>query len=276
MARLAGQKPVADVATQYFTGTLTDAQTGLPVSSASVYFKSTAQTVLSDTAGFFYQKIRSAEEDSITITSVGYQPEQLAISTTDKKNIKLKPIKSFLQNVTVQNSGGEVLNNFKRGTNSSYLFHDPIFERGNLFMVNATNRKLTGIKIAKDGKKSMFRVKVYAHNDSDSIRQVKPLLYSQLVETGDKIVYIDLSSDPVKIPGDGFIVTIQCIDTPMNRFTMKTRIEKQTAIRKYLLPELDLNTKVPTTDRYSGASLYRDVWLTKVKLTCRIAATLKP
>ncbi len=91
---------------QQITGTITDAETGEPIPFASVVYKGHHIAVISNIDGIY--KVNRHEGWNITFSAVGYKSRIIPVTTKTKAriNIKLKPDKQMLAEVTVKSKRG--------------------------------------------------------------------------------------------------------------------------------------------------------------------------
>ncbi len=91
---------------QQITGTITDEETGEPIAFASVVYKGHHIAVISNIDGIY--KINRHEGWNITFSAVGYKSRIIPITTKTRSriNIKLKPDKHMLAEVTVRSKRG--------------------------------------------------------------------------------------------------------------------------------------------------------------------------
>ena len=81
------------------TGTVAEAETGVPLPGVTVLEKSTNNGVATDFDGNY--SIEVSENDILTFSHVGYETQEFTISATQTLNVELKEDASALEEVVV-------------------------------------------------------------------------------------------------------------------------------------------------------------------------------
>jgi TonB-linked SusC/RagA family outer membrane protein len=111
------------------SGSVTDAQTGIPVDNATIVTHATRQTVITGEKGAFHVTINTAG-DSVTISHINYQSQTIFLVPAGglTVSIRLTPVAGLLDDVTIVNTGYQRLPK-ERATGSFAFIDNQLFNR---------------------------------------------------------------------------------------------------------------------------------------------------
>ena len=183
-------------------------------------------------AGYFTIDVHGNENDTLAVSSVGYNTLKIPVSSLhDNISIELDEKPSILKEVIVQNAykNSITLNKYSSCTLNHYTTNYKIAQ---LFTAPTKNALLSEINICKSNRKATFRIQVY---DMDTITKSPTTeLTDTIIEVNSekKRVNINVEQYKIIIPNRNFFIAIEWLLIPENAYTETYTIngEKKTMI----------------------------------------------
>lgn len=220
--------PLTMIAQKNCTGFVVDKITGAGIPYATVGLIRENIGVSANEQGAFRINSSLPKVDSLRISSVGYEPQVLAVSEwVNEGTVALRQKVGLLKDVVISSNRQRQiysLNEFRRCSWNWYMTGlNTVNQLAQLFEAPKPQMQLTELELCKDPSESLFRIRVY---DVDLIYgyPAKDLVDTVIeVRSRESHVRIDLESYHIVIPGKTFFVAVEWLFIPFNEQIEKVK-----------------------------------------------------
>src|SRR5436190_6324205 len=215
--------PMITFGQSIFTGTVVNKTTKEIIPYATIGLIKQKTGTNADEFGKFQLTIINIKDDSLRISSIGYETSLIPISEwSGNMQFELEKKQIILKEVVVSTTKKtEVLDDFSNCGMNFYVSSGSVTQVAKHFHVSAENVLLSQINICMDGSNCLFRIRIY---DMDTITG-KPSndLVDEIIEvkSSKRHVNINLEKYNIVIPGKDFFVAIEWLYIPLNAYKVR-------------------------------------------------------
>jgi hypothetical protein len=265
----------------YIQGAVIDEKTKEGIPYATLGIKKTNTGTNADEHGKYLIRVPDNNDDTIIISSVGYQTLKIALSNGMPDYIfSLKPKDVQMRNITISNKKdwtSETIGKFDDCGDYALVSSGYQTQIAKLFHSEHENTLLNRVTICHKpallaSSKSKYRIRIY---DQDSITgQPSTELYDEPIEVSQtsKMVGVDLAQYRIWLPHKNFFVAIEWLKIPFNKEEKKNGNKNDQLETFY--PRIGAkNSK--SKNRETWGLTYRNSWFPMNGMEVSISAEIK-
>lgn len=261
--------PCCIQAQSYYDGEVVDTKNNQKIAYATIGLIKENTGINADEQGRFQLVSKKIKQDTLIISSVGYETLKIAVDQLpiDGRYL-MKDKKKELDNIVVlQTSTKTTLDRFKTCGSSFYLSNGYISEIAKRFTMPVKHAYIDKIEICKSADNAIFRLRIYSMDSiskrplydlSDTIIEIKSLRRN---------VEVDLSAYKIFVPDKDFFVAIEWLKIPYNLSQEKIKMKGVEKVRDKYSPYLSFPyekyTKgdMPQTENRLWQRNYNGKWM---------------
>jgi len=273
-------QPAELSAQSFIQGTVVDEKTKSGVPYATIGLIKVNRGINADEHGNFNLRISHNNDDTIIISSVGYETLKIPLPNAKTDTIRLKPRENRMRSVTITNKkdwSSETVGKFDDCGDAALVSSGFQVQLAKLFHSDHDNALLSSVTICHkpvlfSSGKSIFRIRVY---DQDSITgQPSTELYDEPIEVhqDSKWTEVNLEQYHIWLPHKTFFVAIEWLKISYN----EKDDSKKTKIPNHITysPQIGV-TYIKIENRETWMLTYRNVWTPMIRTEASISATIK-
>ena len=268
-------------AQDFIQGTIVNEKTRSAVPYATIGLLKSNTGTNADESGKFRLKIFTNADDTVIISSVGYQTLKIKLSVAiSNDTFSLMPKYIQLKSITVSNKNewtSETVGKFDDCGDYGLVSSGFQTQVAKLFQSNRENALLSSVTICCktflfSSEKSIFRLRIY-NQDSVTGRPSEELC-SEVIEVSQKNKKTEVDLEPYRIwlPHKNFFIAVEWLIIPSNK-EAKSKGRKANQLPCYY-PRIGAKNVEPVT-KDTWMLTYRNVWSPMTGHSVSISASIK-